>query len=121
MLKEWRTDFSYRRKVIQFLKFQKFRIVTPLFNYLLHIGWQIAFKKHGFVCFWVDETQRFRMKRLTLDYLETIINKLFVLGIYCTFYNSVAPISIICKYRMIDMLHVHSDLMRATGFQLTFH
>src|ERR1035437_5607044 len=48
---------------------------------------------------------------------KAIIYKLFVLGKHCSFYNFVAAIKIIIKYRVPNKLHVHTYLVCASGLK----
>src|SRR5665647_163266 len=52
---------------------------------------------------------------------KTIFYKLFVFGKYRSFYNSIAPISVIIKKRVAYVLHVYPNLVRTAGLQSAFY
>src|ERR1035437_6269855 len=48
---------------------------------------------------------------------KAIIYKLFVFGKHSSFYNFVAAIKVIIKYRVAYKLHVHTYLVGTSGFK----
>ena len=67
------------------------------------------------------KTERTRMKRLTGEYLEAVVNKLTVTGECSTAQNLIAAVSSVVEQRMPDMFEMRSDLVCASGFKATFH
>ncbi len=53
--------------------------------------------------------------------VKTIIYKLLVFAVNGSLYNPVSTIKIIIKNRVANMLHVHTYLVCAAGFQPAFY
>ena len=65
----------------------------------------------------MNEAKLLCMQCMAWTNSKAIIYKLFVFGKYSSFYNSVAAIKIIIKYRVADKLHVHTYLVCTACFK----
>lgn len=69
----------------------------------------------------MHKPQSLCMKCLTRAHLETVAHKLAILAKIGSLQNLITAIHVIIEQDMPDMLHMHSDLMRTTGFKITLH
>src|SRR5690554_2803154 len=96
-------------------------IPSPLFNYSLYISRDIAFEIELFSCLWMHEPQCFCMQALPRAERKAVINELLVLGKVGASQNFVAPVALIVKERVSDILHMHPYLVCTAGFELALH
>jgi hypothetical protein len=67
------------------------------------------------------EANGFGVQRMPWTDGETVLNKLFVFAEHRALDNFVAAIQLVIEQGMTDMLHMHPDLVRATGFQFALN
>ena len=70
---------------------------------------------------WVNESQRLGVECLARTGFEAVLNELGIFGGGVAAQNFVAAISGVVKERVPDVLHVHSDLVGSSGFELAAH
>ena len=67
------------------------------------------------------KSKRACVKCLSRTDRETIFYKLLILCKDGSFQDAVSAISVITEHRMPNVLHMHPDLMRTTGFKHALH
>ncbi len=92
-------------------------VLFPFGDYCGHIFGEFAFKIHLLFCGGMNEAKLLCMQGMAGANGKTIVNKLLVFCEHGAFYNSVAAIKIIIKYGVTNELHVHTNLVGATGLK----
>src|SRR5882724_629996 len=67
----------------------------------------------------MNKAKRFCMKRLSRNYFEAIVDKLFVFTKHGAFHYNVSPIRLIIEDRVAQVFHVRANLMRSASLQST--
>ena len=95
--------------------------MLPLRQDILKVLWEFGIKAVSFLGDWVNKSQGFGVQRLAGNDLETIFNKLFVLGKHGPLHHLIAAIQDIVKDGVAEVFHVCPDLMRSSGFKFAFN
>jgi hypothetical protein len=94
-------------------------VIPPFFKRYSEVVGQFRIKKEVFFCGRMDESQRFRMQRLTGDDGKTVGYELTISGECRSFQDRRTSVSLVIEQRMADVFHMNPDLVRAPGLEFT--